>query len=243
MKVIVNPKYEALRGWLEQLPHAFEQQGEVIYQERNQLRKMTVGGKEVCVKRFHKPHGLNRYIYRFKASKAQRSYENGLYLQAHGIGTPESIAYIEEYEYGGLGYAYAVTAQSTLTRNFYEFGDGVIAGKEDILRAFARYTAAAHEAGIYHLDYSPGNILFDSVHGEWRFEMIDINRMHIRSTVGWHKGCSNFARLWGRADLHLLIAGEYALVRGFDKERCQKIALLARKRFWRHRPHPFFVYD
>lgn len=33
---------------------------------------------------------------------------------------------------------------------------GPLTGNEDLLRAFARYTAALHEAGICHQDYSPG---------------------------------------------------------------------------------------
>ena len=36
--MMINQKYEHLRGWLEQLPEQFEQLGEVIYDNRNQLR-------------------------------------------------------------------------------------------------------------------------------------------------------------------------------------------------------------
>ena len=37
MRIVIHPKYEFLRAWLEQLPATFEQQGEVIYEERNQM--------------------------------------------------------------------------------------------------------------------------------------------------------------------------------------------------------------
>jgi hypothetical protein len=244
MKIVINPTYEHLRTWIEQLSDTFEQQGEVIYSKRNETRRMTTpDGHQVCVKRFHTPCLWNRIGYTFfRAPKAQRAYENALVLLERGIATPQPIGYILCGE-NLLQESYLITAYSPLTRNFYEFGNGVIAGKEDIIRAFARYTAAAHEAGIYHLDYSPGNILFDKVNGAWQFEMIDINRMQTHTVVGWRKGSSNFARLWGKADLHRLIAEEYAQARHFDPERCSKIALQARKRFWRRRPHPFFVYD
>ena len=33
MRIVIHPKYEFLRAWLEQLPATFEQQGEVIYEE------------------------------------------------------------------------------------------------------------------------------------------------------------------------------------------------------------------
>lgn len=244
MKIVINAKYESLREWITHIPESFAHEGKVIYDARNQIRRMqTPDGIDVCIKRFHAPRFLNRIGYTFfRSPKAKRSYENALTLLEQGIDTPEPIAYILCGE-GLLQESYLITRQSLLTRNFYEFGDGVIAGKEDILRAFARYTAAAHEAKIYHLDYSPGNILFDRVAGEWHFEMIDINRLTTHSTVSMRKGCSNFARLWGKADLHSLIAQEYAAARGFDREQCQQIALRARERFWKHRPHPFFVYD
>lgn len=244
MRIVVNPTYEHLRGWLEQLPDTFAQQGEVIYNERNQIRTMqTPDGQQVCVKRFHTPRFFNRIGYTFfRTSKAQRAYENAIELLQHGIATPEPIGFILCGK-DLLRESYLITKRSALTRNFYEFGDGIIEGKEDILRSFARYTAFAHEAGIYHLDYSPGNILFDKINGEWHFEMIDINRMETHTLVSMAKGCANFARLWGKADLHLLIAEEYASARGFDADACKQIALRARENFWRHRPHPFFVYS
>lgn len=244
MKIVINPTYEHLREWIEQVPNTFAQQGKVIYDARNQIRRMEApDGTEVCIKRFHQPRFWNRVGYTFfRAPKAKRAYENAVTLLARGIATPEPIAYILCGD-GLLRESYLITRQSTLRRNFYEFGDGVISGKKDILRAFAQYTAAAHEAKIYHLDYSPGNILFDKVGDQWQFEMIDINRMQTHTHVDMRKGCSNFARLWGRAELHTVIADAYAAARGLDASRCRQIVLHARERFWHRRPHPFFVYD
>lgn len=42
-----------------------------------------------------------------------------------------------------------------------EFEEGGIAGREDILEAFAAFTVDLHKKGVLHLDYSAGNILFD----------------------------------------------------------------------------------
>ena len=81
-------------------------------------------------------------------------------------------------------------------RNFYEFGRGGIDGREDILRAFARFTARVHEAGFLHVDYSPGNILFRKGAQGIDFCLVDINRMHF-GLVSVRSGCENFARLWG----------------------------------------------
>ena len=86
-----NPTYEPLRAWIETIPQIFASTGEVIYDERNQVRALTApDGTKICVKRFHIPRFLNKYIYRFvRDSKAKRAYENGLYLLAHHVGTPE----------------------------------------------------------------------------------------------------------------------------------------------------------
>ena len=99
MKIVLNPAYKSLQAWVESVPQLFANQGKVIYDARNQIRLLTASdGTETCIKRFHAPRLLNRYIYRYlRDSKAKRSYENGLYLLAHGVGTPEPIAYIEEY--------------------------------------------------------------------------------------------------------------------------------------------------
>ena len=73
--------------------------------------------------------------------------------------------------------------------------------------------------------------------------MIDLNRMETHSRVDLTKGSSNFARLWGKEELHRIIATEYAHTRGFDPARCIDIAVHAREHFWRKRPHSFFVYE
>lgn len=244
MTVVVNSAYESLREWIESVPALFSQSGEVIYDARNQIRLMRAPeGTEVCVKRFHKPRFFNRIGYTFfRDPKAQRAYENALHLLSKGIATPAPIGYILCGE-GLLEESYLITLKSTLQRNFYEFGDGNITGKEDILLSFAHYTAKAHEAQIYHLDYSPGNILFDQIDGKWQFEMIDLNRLETHSRVDLQKGSSNFARLWGKEELHRIIVTEYAHTRGFDATRCLDIALHSREKFWRKRPHSFFVYD
>jgi len=48
-----------------------------------------------------------------------------------------------------------------------------------------------------HRDYSPGNILFDKIDGEYHFMLVDINRMSF-GKISIDMGCANFARLWGQ---------------------------------------------
>ena len=165
MKIVIHPKYEFLRTWLEELPATFEQQGEVIYEERNQIRRMPADGMQVVVKRFHTPNIINRIAYTLlRKPKARRAYENALELKKRGICTPEPIGYLL-CEKGLLKESYLVTLQSDLTHTFYDFRDGKIAGKEDLIEAFAQYAASLHNHGVLHKDFSPGNILYGQKEG------------------------------------------------------------------------------
>ncbi len=56
-----------------------------------------------------------------------------------------------------------------------EFEEGGIAGREDILEAFAAFTVGLHKKGVLHLDYSAGNILFDKQEEGIVFSIIDLN--------------------------------------------------------------------
>lgn len=243
MTIVINPTYEALRGWLLSLPEIFSHQGEVIYDARNQIRLITApDGTELCVKRFHQPRFLNRIGYSFlRAPKAKRAYDNALRLLSYGIGTPMPVAYILCGK-GLLAESYLVTEKSTLRHTFYEFRDGVIAGKEDLIRSFARFSARIHETGVLPLDYSPGNILYDRVNGEWQFELVDINRMHF-GKVSEKQGCCNFCRLWGKTDFFDVLAPAYAQARHMDEKQCREWVLDSRKHFWAHHPHEHFVTD
>ena len=238
MTSIVNPTYESLRTWIESIPSLFEQSGEVIYDARNQIRLITApDGTETCVKRFHAPRGLNSWIYmHWRTPKAVRAYENAVRLCQAGIDTPEPIAYILIIEGGLLRESYLVNLRSTLSRNFYEFRHHPLEGHEEIVRAFARFTAHMHEQGILHRDYSPGNILFDvDKQGQAHFEIVDINRMVFDRPVAIDTACRNFCRLWGKEDFFILLAKEYAQARGFDETQCIHLTVKYWKRFWRFR--------
>lgn len=232
MNLEINPAYEYLRGFIESLPVCFESEGRTIYASRNIIKVMSVEGLELNVKRYGIPAFFNRIIYSlFRSPKGKRAYTYPQILLSKGFETPIPVAYIEQRVGGLIQYSYFISLQVPYQRNFYEFGDADIATCRDIVIAFARYTAALHEAGIMHKDYSPGNILFDEVDGDWHFSLVDINRMYF-GEVSVKEGCANFARLWGQKSFFVLLAEEYAIARGADKEQCVKWVLAYRKKFW-----------
>lgn len=232
MKIILNPAYEHLREYLMDIESHFENEGDEIHHGRNSIRICRAGGLELNVKRYAIPRWPNRLIYSFfRAPKGLRAYRYPQQLLEKGVETPAPIAYIEERKCGLIGRSYFVSLQCPYRRRFYEFGNMPAEQCADIARAFARFTASVHESGIMHLDYSPGNILFDNVDGQWRFSLVDTNRMSF-GPVSVRKGCENFARLWGQPDFFRLLADEYAAARGADPAMCRHWIMDARKRFW-----------
>lgn len=246
--IVLNPQYESLRTWVENLPDIFFQQGEIIYDARNQIRRFEVNDGThtypVCVKCFHQPSFFKRLIYStIRPTKAKRSYENALYLQQHQVATPEAIAYIETCRHGLLSTSFLITRQSALTRLNREFTLNYTPELDDTIRPLARFTAHMHNQGILHWDYSPGNILWDKVGDEYRFEIIDINRMRIGRPVSLKEGCQSLRRLCARTSFFRTFADEYAHARGFNPDECEKWILYYRNRFWKDGKKAHYTYD
>lgn len=55
MKIILNPKYEALREYLTDLEYHFEHDGHEIHNGRNVIRTLKTNSYTLCVKRFAPP--------------------------------------------------------------------------------------------------------------------------------------------------------------------------------------------
>ena len=89
-----------------------------------------------------------------------------------------------------------------------------------------RYTAALHQAGILHLDYSPGNILIhQNETNEYSFSLVDVNRMQLLSDIDCDMVCRNMCRLCISREVLTYIMTEYASLRGWDVESTVSLAL------------------
>lgn len=242
LKIEIAPGYEHLHDFLVQLPLRFEQgDDKTIHVGRNLIKVMEVDGLLLNVKRYHVPSFLNRIVYSFfRTPKGKRAFTYPRVLLQKGFETPQPVAYVEERIGGLIGYSFFISLQCPYRRKFYEFGNADIEECREVVTAFANLTARLHEAGIYHCDYSPGNILFDYVDGRYHFSLVDINRMEF-GPVNLEKGCANFARLWGQKGFFMQLAKDYALARGADEDYCLERILYYRRKFWlrymkRHKP-------
>lgn len=224
-KITLNPQYESLQTFVETLPRNFNAGGEIVQDRRNTIKKFSADGLEINVKRYRVPIFINRIAYTFfRKSKACRAYRNAFEVISRGFETPESIAYIEEFKGGLLHYSYYISLQCPYRREIREYRQGPLQGNEPLLAAFARFTAALHEKGICHEDYSPGNVLIAQTEGEYHFSLVDINRMTFKR-MNLEEGCKNFRRMFCDDELYLFLAREYAQYRHLDPDECCRLML------------------
>ncbi|WP_235342735.1 serine/threonine-protein kinase [Bacteroides pyogenes] len=216
MKCVVNSKYKEFEEYVRQLPFSFDTEGEVIYDERNVLKRIRVKDMDWVVKRFKKPNVINRIVYSFfRKSKALRSFVYSEEILRRGFDTPDPVAALEEYTFGLLGYSYYICAHQE-GETVRALMKGEVSGNESELRAFAEYTASLHQKGVIHLDYSPGNILISRVNGGYSFSLIDVNRMKfIDGEVDRETAAFNLRRLCISRDVLGYVATCYAAFRGW----------------------------
>lgn len=207
-KYIINKGYLFIKENLLNIQDIFLTSDMSIHKARNELKVISQNNIETIVKSFKVPHIINKIAYTFfRYSKAKKSYLNSQKLKKF---TPTPIAYIEFYKNGLLHNSYFIN------ENFkYDFTirepllDDSFPQKEKILRAFALFTLELHNDGIFHKDYSPGNILIKKENSNFIFKVVDINRMDFIELTE-EKRAENFSKLWARDDELETIANEYA---------------------------------
>ena len=231
MKIEINPVYRHLTDFIYSVPYLFDSIGEIIHDGRNRLRRCNIYGYELVIKRFKKPHLINRFVYgSIRDSKAERSYEYAFKLLEKNINTPIPVAYIEVYSFG-LRDSYYLSLYTSIKREMREFCDlESVDNNRFILEAFGKFTANLHNKGVLHIDYSPGNILFDTVHGRPVFTLVDINRMKFVN-VSEEMGYKNLQRLWLHDEPFRVIARSYAKERGFDEDKAEELILKYKNRY------------
>ena len=184
MKITINPAIRHVQPFIERLPEVFPVSGEVLHEGRNQIRAFDIGGESLVVKRYKRPHLFNRVMYSFfRKNKARRAYEHALRLRGMGFDTPEPVAWSEYRKDGLIADTYFVSRRSELTPLPQTMRRFPAPDTLPVLEAFARFTVRLHEQGICHEDFNQTNILweYDGTAGNYRFQLIDINRMRFHA--------------------------------------------------------------
>lgn len=229
MKIILNPKFEALRDYLTHIEEHFEREGREIFRDRNVLRTLQVDGLTLCVKRYAPLPLRSRLAVKiYKTPKGKKAYFRPLELRERGFESPEPVAFVKYRKGLTKTTTYFVCLHSDYRFSLASLPELDETTRTEVTESFARYAARLHEDGFLHRDFSPGNILFDKVNDRYRFALIDTNSVKTGKPVSIEKGCANFARLSGDDGFFVLLAHEYAAARKADPAQCERLIRQAR---------------
>ena len=222
-KYQLNNNSGTLKNFILNIQSHFKNNSKTIHKARNELKIIHHKDIETVVKSFKTPNLLRRIVYTyFRDSKAKKSYDNSIKLQNL---TPIPIGYIEFFQSGLIHESYFISEkfdydftirEPLLDENFHD--------REEIFKAFARFTFELHQNNILHQDYSPGNILIKKENDGYIFKVVDINRMEFRE-LSLNDRLKNFNKLWANDEQITIIAKEYATLSAEDENTCIAMAL------------------
>lgn len=219
----INPEFKSHEEEISAAFQNFDQSGEnYILGERNRIKLFDIDNQKINIKAFKIPNKLNQLIYRyFRPSKAKRSFNYAQHLLQKGIGTPNPVAFFEEF--GGLGlkrsYYASIHQDYDLTyRELVEVKD--YPDHENILRQFTQFCYKMHQSGIEFKDHSPGNTLIKKgKEGLYSFYLVDLNRMKFHTFMDIEQRMKNLSRLTPKKEMVQVMADEYAEISGENPDR------------------------
>lgn len=211
MKLRLNPAYLQKEKKFEELLFDFQDSGkEFGNSRRNELKTFDLDGEKLLVKSFKVPNFINKIAYKYiRKSKARRSFENANYLQTHHLGTPTPMAYAEQR--GILfGRSYYICEKLNYDLTIRELiHDPEYPNRENILRAFTRFSFKMHENNVNFLDHSPGNSLIVKTKEGYEIYLVDLNRMEFKQ-MDFEARMKNFHRITPLKEMAAIIANEYS---------------------------------
>ena len=214
MKYILSPLFNLSDKQIYFLITQFETSGTLFGNgDRNTIKLFDLNGQSINIKSFKIPNLINKIAYRyFRKSKARRSFEYATTLLEKGIGTPQPIAYLENYNWLGLTSSFYVSEHLVTELTFRELVEiPEFPENEIILRQFTQFCFDLHEKGIEFLDHSPGNTLIKKVGDQkYTFYLVDLNRMNFHTTMDFDMRMKNLSRLTPKKEMIAIMSEEYA---------------------------------
>lgn len=214
MKYIVSPLFAAFAAKIQEYIFTFQSSGTLFGDgQRNKIKLFEWNDRTINIKSFKIPNLINKIAYRyFRKSKARRSFEYATTLLEKGIGTPQPIAYLENYNWLGLTSSFYVSEHLVTELTFRELVEiPEYPENEIILRQFTKFCFDLHEKGIEFLDHSPGNTLIKKVGDQkYAFYLVDLNRMNFHTTMDFDMRMKNLSRLTPKKEMIAIMSEEYA---------------------------------
>lgn len=223
MNFKINPIFADETASILAIIKAFNTSGTIFGNgQRNIIKLFELNDKTINIKSFKIPNLINKVAYKyFRKSKARRSFEYATILLEKGIGTPQPIAFLENFNWLGLRDSYYVSEHlvTELTyRELVEIPD--YPDHENILRQFTRFSFDLHEKGIEFLDHSPGNTLIKKrTEDSYDFFLVDLNRMEFHDTMSFEMRMKNLCRLTPVKEMVAVMSNEYARLYGEQEQK------------------------
>ena len=253
MKYVVSPLFSAFDAKIQECILTFQTSGTLFGNgDRNTIKLFDLNGQSINIKSFKIPNLINKIAYRyFRKSKARRSFEYATNLLEKGIGTPQPIAYLENYNWLGLTSSFYVSEHLVTELTFRELVEiPEYPENEIILRQFTQFSFDLHEKGIEFLDHSPGNTLIKKVGDQkYAFYLVDLNRMNFHTTMDFDMRMKNLSRLTPKKEMIAIMSEEYAkfypqskeivfekmwfFTQEFQQKFAKKQRLKKRLKFWK----------
>jgi len=225
MNFVLSDAYSQYKNDILNILKNFKNEGTVVgHGNRNVVKYFTVNDLKLNFKSFKQHNIINRHVYKYyRKSKSRRSYEYAQMLLDKGFFTPKPVAFIENHDLIGVTSSYYVSEQLdgvfTLSDALY---DHSYPEREEIIREYTKLIFRLHENGIIFIDNASGNFLIKNIGGEYRFYLVDLNRMSFYDEISISKRLQNFERLTNDPEIIRLISEEYASLSGNTFEFCYK---------------------
>lgn len=216
-----HPNFSKYKTQIENCITNFTSYGKYfVIGKRNAIKLFELEDEVISIKSFKKPNIINKIAYRyFRKSKARRSFEFASKLMEMQIGTPQPVAFCENYDFIGLKESYYVCEH---LENVFEFREIVqnesFENRDFIIRKFTEFTFEMHEKGIEFLDHSPGNTLIrKNIDGGYSFFLVDLNRMKFHEAIDFQTRMKNLSKITHKKDMIVVMSNEYAKLSNGDE--------------------------
>ncbi|QOY55226.1 hypothetical protein HUE87_03030 [Candidatus Sulfurimonas marisnigri] len=218
-KIQYNKQFENFKNILLNIKSIFSQNSQTIHLARNELKIIEIENISTVVKAFRVPNVLNQFVYAYlRKSKAYKAFHNATILHDLHVSTPEPIGYIEFFKFALLKESFFISKEFKYDFTIAHIRDEQPEYKKNVLEDFAEFTYYIHTKGVWHVDYSGGNILVKKDGDKYLFSLVDINRMKFR-TISNYEGLENFNKLWFNEEDLTTIAKAYSKLASLDENR------------------------
>ena len=215
----INDKYFSFQEKINLCIKNFDREGKLIKDSRNTVKVFRIDDLYINIKKFKRPSFINRLVYSFfRSTKACRSFLYANKLLHYNILTPDPIAYIENSKYYLLDDSFYVCKNIDYDFDMkHVFENKELEQRDKLIKKFVLFTHKLHENGIMFLDHSRSNTLVKKHNDDFRFYLIDLNRMKFKP-LSIEERLKNFRRLKLNDEILEKVSGFYSEIVNIEKQ-------------------------